>query len=871
MAGFRFCAVLALSLTLAAGAALAADPPAQPPELYDRPVLVVDPGMHTAQIRGADADAEGRFAVTGSDDKTVRVWSLADGTLLRTIRLPAGPGNVGKVYAVAISPDGALLAAGGWTRGVLDREQIYWFDRQTGEMVRPPTGDLHDVVASLTFSKDGSRLAVVLYGGVGVRVYAKETGWEEIARDEHYGEHSLGAAFAADGRLATTALDGRIRLYAATLNGKVKPLAMIEAPEGQMPLGIAFSPDGSRLAVGYNDETAVSLLDGHTLSRLPGPDLSNKRIGVLGKVAWSRDGRTLFAAGSYGVADHRALILAWNNGPSAARRELPAGRQTVMSLVPLPGGDLLAAAADPWLARLRPEGKASWAREPLQADFRNQRDKFSVSSDGLTIDFGFQPAGEQPARFDLATRALRLDPVADNRTAPARIAGLSIENWRQNTRPTLNGQPLPLEPYETSRSLAIHPAGDRFVLGTEWYLRAFDAAGKPLWQHTAPGVVWAVNITGDGRLVVAAYADGTIRWHRMDNGTELLAFMPMPDQINWVAWTPEGFYAASAGARSILNWQVNNGWNAPAETVPIEDIPDSNIPAILPLVLQELETPRALGLVRLAEHNRLVALRTHSHLPPGARLHLLTIGISAYNEEYARNLRLHYADRDAQDLASAITGTQGSLYAEVEPQVLTEKKASKAGILRALETMNDNMQRSTGNDLAVVHFSGHGALIGDSLYLLPYDADPTDAVSIKTSGLSAEEFKKELMQIAQHGRVLLLLDACHSGAAMGNGSALTVNATALGKILSDANITVLTSSTGQQDSREDAKWGGHGAFTKALIDAFSDPAADLDQNGLITVTGLTHYLETRVPSLTDNQQTPRVELRYDGTIFARGM
>ena len=54
--------------------------------------------------------------MTGSDDKTVRVWSLADGTLVRTIRLPAGPGNVGKVYAVAISPDGALIAAGGWTR-----------------------------------------------------------------------------------------------------------------------------------------------------------------------------------------------------------------------------------------------------------------------------------------------------------------------------------------------------------------------------------------------------------------------------------------------------------------------------------------------------------------------------------------------------------------------------------------------------------------------------------------------------------------------------------------------------------------------------------------------------------------------------------
>ena len=86
-----------------------------PPGFYDRPVLVVDPGRHTAPIRRADVDAAGRFAVTASDDKTVRVWSLATGALERTIRLPAGPGNVGKAYAVAIDPAGEVIAVGGWT------------------------------------------------------------------------------------------------------------------------------------------------------------------------------------------------------------------------------------------------------------------------------------------------------------------------------------------------------------------------------------------------------------------------------------------------------------------------------------------------------------------------------------------------------------------------------------------------------------------------------------------------------------------------------------------------------------------------------------------------------------------------------------
>ena len=57
MASFRQGCALALSLTLWAAAALAAEQPPATPGLYDRPVLVVDPGMHTAMIRRAAADS----------------------------------------------------------------------------------------------------------------------------------------------------------------------------------------------------------------------------------------------------------------------------------------------------------------------------------------------------------------------------------------------------------------------------------------------------------------------------------------------------------------------------------------------------------------------------------------------------------------------------------------------------------------------------------------------------------------------------------------------------------------------------------------------------------------------------------------------
>src|SRR5262249_16875666 len=110
----------AIAAALSALAALIFEPalaqdqrPQNGTDLFERPVLAVDPGTHTAEIQSLAVDADGRFAVTGSDDRTVRIWSVADGKLLRTIWVPVGPQDVGDVYAVAMSPDGSIIAAGG--------------------------------------------------------------------------------------------------------------------------------------------------------------------------------------------------------------------------------------------------------------------------------------------------------------------------------------------------------------------------------------------------------------------------------------------------------------------------------------------------------------------------------------------------------------------------------------------------------------------------------------------------------------------------------------------------------------------------------------------------------------------------------------
>jgi hypothetical protein len=584
----------------------------------------------------------------------------------------------------------------------------------------------------------------------------------------------------------------------------------------------------------------------------------------LAEVVWSRDGNTLFAAGNYQDA-HGCPVLAWAKAGRGERRALSAEDNTVGSLAALPDGGLLVAAMNPSIELLEPDGQPRWAHPSPKADLRDQEDVFAVSSDGAIVDFGFELGGKTPQRFNLRTLNLSRDPPADSQTVRPKQTGLVIEGWRHELSPILDGKPITLDTYETSRSLAVHPGGDRFVLGTDWSLRAFDAKGQPLWRRAVPGTVWGVNITGDGRLVVAAYGDGTIRWHRMDDGRELLALFVLKDKQNWVAWTPEGFYGATPGAFGVLRWQVNRGFDAAADTVPVNAIARLRRPDALALVLQEMETALALGIADLKAARRDVQIATGSDKAPGARLHVLTIGVSDYGDK-ASDLRLKFAHRDAQDVASALVNTQGGgLYAEVMPTFLHDRTADKAGIFEALAAMERNMAKGASQDLAVVMFSGHGTMIDGQFYLVPHGVDNSTPARLQASAIPATEFQGQISKLAAHGRVLILLDACRSAGLISGAPADMLRA-----LLDINNVTVLTSSRADKVSREDEKWQ-HGAFTKVLLDALSADDIDTDRNGVISMTDLSNYMEKNLHRLTDGDQQLGLNLRFQGDIFVAGL
>jgi WD40 repeat protein len=887
----RHCAAIAAACALLAGVSLApASAQDQGPnastDLYDRPVLAIDPGMHTSTIWAQAVDAKGQYAVTGGADRTARIWSIADGKLVKTIWIPVGPDPVGQIFAVAISPDGSTIAVGGLTENGQGPCPIYLFDRESGTLIKRIHGALPDVTRFLTFSPDGRYLAATLISG-GIRVFDRNKDWSEAFRDDSYGGRSYGASFSPDGQLATTSFDGMIRLYRYDRDAVGPNFRRVgepvKTPSGHYPWRIAFSPDGKRLAVGYYDVAAVDILDGATLKRLGGqaPAGVFHPVAGLSIVEWSRDGRTLFAAGGVIDGRGRALLFAWDRpGLGNERRMTYCAPNTATDVSALPDGQILVASLVGCLGLMDAQGDPLWTSPSPVLDFGDQTDIMKVSADGKTVDFGYSDSADAVLRFDLRSLALSSSPPSDGSTSLPNREGLAIDGWRAGTQPTLGKHLLTLLPYEYSESLAIASDAKRFFLGTSFGLVAFDDAGSEKWRRLTQGVVWSVNASGDGRTVVAAEVDGTIRWYRADDGHELLALQLLPNRSDlaerdptksdWVLWTPEGFYEATPGAQDVLKWVTNHGPDKEPTTLPVSAIAKLHRPNALPHVLDQLETAHALGVDDISQARLDVKTATGSAKPPGGILHVVAIGLDKFGDK-AGGLHLNYAAEDAHDVANGLVESQkigpgkASLYADVTVQYLPNEEASKTAILDALDATEEAMRKSgQDQDVAVILVSSHGEMIDRQFYLVPYDFAANGSQNAATStAVSASEFAKKVESIAKHGKVLLLLDACHSGAVGPGGWATDPDTKVLQDAMDMENVTVLTSSKKNELSEELPEWR-HGALTQAFLDALIGAA---DSQGIISLSALADAMEAEVQSLTKGKQHLGRHQNFGGDFF----
>lgn len=239
------------------------------------------------------------------------------------------------------------------------------------------------------------------------------------------------------------------------------------------------------------------------------------------------------------------------------------------------------------------------------------------------------------------------------------------------------------------------------------------------------------------------------------------------------------------------------------------------------------------------------------------------IGVSQYQHA---ELNLQYADKDAQGLHDFFsTQFQGRIH-EDQFKVLTNEQASRGKILRVV---GEVLRRAQEEDLVILSLAMHGLLDprGQDLYFLTHDADPNFP---EDDGISRHDLLRQIDR-SKARKIVLLLDACHTGAFGSMGSLVAMraaNASDINRLLnamgqSQEGMAVLTSSSAAERSQEGEKFcGGHGAFTCAVLTGLKGEA-DSNRNGLVELRELYDYTYRAVKTSTDGYQNPSIEGHFD--------
>ncbi|KAH7904186.1 quinon protein alcohol dehydrogenase-like superfamily [Hygrophoropsis aurantiaca] len=303
------------------------------PEVENRPTSHLPTKVfkgHTKPVLSVAYFSDGKRVISGSDDKTIRVWNVESGKQeWQSLE------QDGKVKCISISPDERTLAVCGMRRVVmwnLESKNVVWtteemvdgwrvafspdgqliaatadediilLDAETGKRITEPL-PFGELLYCLAFSPDTTQLAAGSEKGK-VRVFDVATGEAVLGPIHAHSKRVTSALFTPDGKQIITASgDKSIRVWDGSTGIEVgDPMLGHESFIQQ----IALSHDGRRLA--SVDNAMIRVWDQNTRRQL-GDSLPVEAKYWFYSIAWSPDGRSIV------TGHHEGRISLWDVAP----------------------------------------------------------------------------------------------------------------------------------------------------------------------------------------------------------------------------------------------------------------------------------------------------------------------------------------------------------------------------------------------------------------------------------------------------------------------------------------------------------------------------------------------------------------------------
>ena len=338
-------------------------------------------------------------------------------------------------------------------------------------------------------------------------------GIAERNRLEGHADFVTGVAFSPDGtRLASSSADGTLKLWNAA-DGKL--IRTLYGHAGWV-VSVNFSPDGVLLASGGADKTIKlwNSADGSEIKTLYG------HSGSVASLSFSPDG-SLLASGSL---DYTMKLWQVSNGLELRTFEGHTG--AINSVGFSPDGTLLASCSEDKTVKL---WQVADGKE-IRTISGHNKEVFGVS---------FSPDGTLLASSG-KDKMVRLWKVSD---------GAKVRTFQGHTR--------------LARSLAFSPDGTRLASGSEdATVKLWNVAdGAELKTFAGHGnTIFSVKFSPDGALLASASKDKTIRIWQAAEGDERRTLTEHAQAVLSVAFSPDGTRLASGSEDKTLRiWEVATG------------------------------------------------------------------------------------------------------------------------------------------------------------------------------------------------------------------------------------------------------------------------------------------------------------------------